>query len=85
MTDLVDFLRARLWEGEEFARIAHLAARHRERMLREVEAKRRILDLHQRGAFPDCRECGNDYPCVTVRLLALMYADHPDYDEEWRP
>lgn len=24
-------------------------------------------------------------PCATVRLLALSYADHPDYRDEWRP
>jgi hypothetical protein len=24
-------------------------------------------------------------PCLTVRLLALPYADHPDYREAWRP
>ncbi|RJQ85238.1 DUF6221 family protein [Amycolatopsis panacis] len=23
--------------------------------------------------------------CVTLRLLALPYADHPDYSERWRP
>ncbi|MGP4085473.1 DUF6221 family protein [Streptomyces sp. KR55] len=25
------------------------------------------------------------FPCPTLRLLALPYADHPDYREEWRP
>ena len=25
------------------------------------------------------------WPCVTLRLLALPYNDHPDYDEAWRP
>jgi len=25
------------------------------------------------------------WPCTTLRLLALPYADHPDYREEWRP
>lgn len=24
-------------------------------------------------------------PCPTLRLLALPYADHPDYDQSWRP
>lgn len=24
-------------------------------------------------------------PCLTIRLLALPYADHKDYREEWRP
>lgn len=25
------------------------------------------------------------YPCETLRLLALPYADHPDYRAEWHP
>lgn len=32
---------------------------------------------HQPGAGP--------YPCPTLRILALPYADHPDYQQEWRP
>lgn len=24
-------------------------------------------------------------PCLTLRMLALPYADHPEYDESWRP
>lgn len=46
-----------------------------------------------------CRECGGrtahpnlgwmpfarKWPCNTLRLLALPYADHPDYRDEWRP
>jgi hypothetical protein len=24
------------------------------------------------------------WPCPTLRLLAAVYADHPDYREEWR-
>jgi hypothetical protein len=28
-----------------------------------------------------CQECG---PCETLRLLALPFAAHPDYREEWR-
>lgn len=26
-----------------------------------------------------------EYPCRTLRLLALPYAGHPDYRAEWRP
>lgn len=44
------------------------------------------------GDNPDCDEVPATaippaawFPCVTVRLLALPYADHPDYREEWRP
>lgn len=26
-----------------------------------------------------------DWPCPTIKALALPYADHPDYQDEWRP
>lgn len=39
-----------------------------------------------------CRSCEPDHqfpelswPCPTLRLLALPYADRPGYREEWRP
>lgn len=64
----------------------------------EVAAKREILALHrpvQRrstgsagGTISDCQMCGHfpaQYPCGTLRLLSLPYADHPDYRAEWRP
>lgn len=25
------------------------------------------------------------WPCYTLRFLALPFADHPDYDEAWKP
>ena len=31
------------------------------------------------------RRNNEPWPCDTLRLLALPYADHPDYQEEWRP
>lgn len=61
------------------------------RMHAEVEAKRRILAEHRiedTGAdvMPRaCRRCGSFGNCLTVRLLALPYADRPGYREEWRP
>lgn len=78
-------------------------------LLAEVDAKRRILDLHHPDKHLEnwywdsrkCAECGHlwhrmtepgtpptvigpETGCATVRLLALPYADHPDYREEWR-
>lgn len=60
------------------------------RVLAECEAKRRIveqydaierlqenLDYDTRGAYESIE--------LTVQYLALPYADHPDYDEAWRP
>lgn len=66
------------------------------RMLAECAAKRRIVELHVRSAkdghiCPSSRGDGtlwsflDDPACDTLRLLALPYADHSDYREEWRP
>jgi hypothetical protein len=39
-------------------------------------------------SFHEQYEGFNDYeepsPCPTLRILALPYADHPDYQPEWR-
>lgn len=68
-----------------------------DRVLREVEAKRKILAEHMpHDRYADeCRTCGCpdscgcavgvDFPCDTLRFLALPYDLHPDYDEGWRP
>ncbi|MFC8009140.1 DUF6221 family protein [Streptomyces cinereoruber] len=84
---------------------AAFIARHwPERALAEVDAKRRLVELHEPvilhadggAAYFDttrvCRSCEppkqfpeTAYPCATLRLLALPYAKHPDYREEWRP
>jgi len=72
----------------------HIARHNPARVLAEVDAKRRILDLHEAAEFEYadadvCLSCDSGgplpYPCPTVRLLALPYADHPDYHDEWRP
>ncbi|WP_017602307.1 DUF6221 family protein [Nocardiopsis lucentensis] len=66
------------------------------RVLREVKAKRAILAEHSeegRGDHRGCNGCGwcpgdevrrNDIDeCPTLRALASVYADHPDYDQTW--
>ena len=99
---LTEFLAARLGEAEKRAGYVHDVARdaeplggtghcdcgHPARVLREVEAGRKILALHQAepGQHPDF--CGYDLhelPCLTLRLLAAIWSDHPDYHESWRP
>lgn len=45
------------------------------RVLAECEIKRRVLDMG--WATEDLEEL--------TAVLALPYADHPDYREEWRP
>lgn len=56
-----------------------------QRLYRDVEVKRRILDAHaEHPTKPEgfCRTCGSTQgACETKRLLALSYSDHPDYDE----
>lgn len=65
------------------------------RVLAECEAKRRIVELHGRdhecSTYDDAGEVDNcawvlGGDCSTMRLLALPFADHPDYRaEEWTP
>ncbi|MFD8577414.1 DUF6221 family protein [Streptomyces virginiae] len=82
----------------------HIARHNPERVLAEVEVKRRLIALHEpvilRGGGGAeyfnttrvCRSCEppkqfpeTAYPCQTLRLLALPYADHPYYQQAWRP
>lgn len=104
--------------------VGHVQRWNPDRVLADVAAKRRIIELHEptyppggpiygvhwehvhvRGANgeitgdrefavensepdpPDwCNQCANRCaPCPTLRLVAMPYADHPDYREEWRP
>lgn len=59
---------------------------------RECEAKRRIVAEHPLDDEGFCYDdathshgCKWHWPCPTLRALASVYADHPDYHEEWRP
>lgn len=115
MSDLTEFLLARVAEGEAVALgvnrwvYEHLNEAGDEhttgpylehfdpaRALAECEAKRAIVALHVLGEPWDepvdemlgsCAACdyqSASWPCPTLRILALPYADHPDYREEWR-
>lgn len=117
MTNLVEFLLARISEDEadardteplpEWAVFDHDVSGWREapRVLAECDAKRRVITEHSLLTNPleakdYCRMCvspygfaaehptpgtGQTFPCLTLRALALPYADHPDYREEWKP
>lgn len=52
-----------------------------ERALRDVEAKRRLLDELIEVMEGDYAPWNAGF----VRLLAAPYADHPAYEEGWRP
>lgn len=68
------------------------------RVLAECAAKRTIVAAHRSALDPYgdaagatctmCVDSGPDaqgFPCSTVRALAAVYSDHPDYQEEWKP
>lgn len=78
--------------------VAHIARHDPERVLAEVEAKRRTMECHESWVAANgetiCGRCGREhvdgrpgghFPCQTLRLLALPYAEHPDYRTEWTP
>jgi hypothetical protein len=85
------------WGGEasifdDPAAPAHIARHDPARVLAEVEAKRRIVHIHSEydHGCPEHDGCDgftflSAGPCFTLRLLALPWAGHPDYREEWRP
>lgn len=61
------------------------------RVLAECEAKRFVIDAlrgyepsDEWGVEPDIGKRANN-AAGALRRMALPYADHPDYDEEWRP
>lgn len=78
------------WLGVPFA----------DRMLREVEAKRAILDRHTphqpaSGGLA-CDWCSEDvddrpqvakerWPCPDVRSIAAVWSGHPEYRPDWKP
>ncbi len=66
-------------------------------VLAEIESKLQMLDLHTPAVplnpsygCPTCWEGAEDggpmrVPCPTLRLIAVAYAGHPNYQQEWRP
>jgi predicted RNA-binding Zn-ribbon protein involved in translation (DUF1610 family) len=98
MTRVADFLRARIDEDEQWAGFAgHETESHQipcpachSRALVRCNTDRRIVAMHdQDHECPESEDdsCGywDDRACLVIKLLAVPYADHPDYDEEWRP
>lgn len=77
----------------------HIARHDPARVLAEIDAKRRIVDLHAPARpralphrEPGCLTCttaqvwdtaAGEATCETLRLLALPYAGHPGYRETW--
>ena len=115
VSDLAAFLAARISEDEAAvgrSRGGSLRGQWPARVLREAEAKRKILAEHWPEHITEgwvaCRRCvdwsagsygyGNEdedgeppddqsrmnWPCPTLRALAAVYQDHPDYDPQWK-
>lgn len=62
------------------------------RILAEVDAKRQLVDAYAEVADMDTGDAEPEYAYgraaglgLAVRLMALLYADHRDYRDEWRP
>jgi hypothetical protein len=99
-TTLADFLLARFAEDEADAQaeVARDLVAHGEtdpfyayrfmdpaRVLAECEAKRRIVELLAAGGRDEARAGMDAARERLLPLLALPYADHPDYRPGWRP
>jgi hypothetical protein len=75
--------------------IGHIGRHDPMRVLAEVGAKQRIVKLHLRRRAPawdrpgqagfECAQCADEYPCQTLRLLALPYAGSTGYRPAWAP
>lgn len=87
-------------DGREFAPglIEHIARHDPARALREVEAKRAVIELHGRAeshphgcvvcslANESCGCVGTwaeGWPCETIKRMAGVWHDHPDWRAEW--
>lgn len=57
------------------------------RVLAECEAKRRIVAMYEARSEQDhlTVQAHATGLLLAVRALALPYADHPDYRQEWKP
>jgi len=89
---LTDFLLARIAEDE----VSWRARFDPTRVRTECEAKRRIVseahrvakETHQWVEFDDQRATGGlagNLADTVLTQLALPYANHPDWREDWRP
>ncbi|WP_199443213.1 DUF6221 family protein [Umezawaea beigongshangensis] len=66
----------------------HIVRHDPARVLRDVLAKRGIVDRHApvdggAGAV-SCAWDRTPYPCLDLRDLATTYLDHPDFDDDWK-
>ncbi|MFB8441151.1 DUF6221 family protein [Streptomyces niveus] len=78
----VDFCQSEL-PGFPPTTALHVALHDPARVLREVEAKRRVPARHVPwDNRDDCRYDGETWPCDDLLDLASPYAGHPDYPRD---
>jgi hypothetical protein len=90
---LTEFLLARIAEDEQVARDEYRCNTDLRwtpvRVLAECETKRRVITFCRGDMDPavelDLRIEDERDAAMVLRLMATLYADHPDYREEWRP
>ncbi len=77
------------WNDLSEAVFAHARCLDPELVLREVEAKRNILDALQEAeaaldrGYTDLVRGSQLTLLRASRFLAAVYSDHPDYDQSW--
>ena len=63
---------------------AEHAARHDPtRVLAQCAAIRAVVELHSYDDPDACYSCREVPPCLTLRHLAAIWADHVEYRKEW--
>lgn len=76
----------------------HIAYWDPARVLADIEAKRRLIDLHVNdgsATLPSCAVCDvgshscgcvgwDEWPCETLKILVQPYSSRPDFNEDWR-
>ncbi|WP_067891250.1 DUF6221 family protein [Nocardia vaccinii] len=80
-------------EARQQGGLWHIARHDPARVLRQCAAMRKVFEEEH---FPDARSCYTcheiadgpytnrvPWPCPTVRAIAVIWSDHPDYQEEW--
>lgn len=69
-----------------FSAAAHIARHDPARVLADVAAKRKIVEMHHPIDPCDAHDGATQKTvnCDTLRALASMYADHPEFDPAWR-
>lgn len=64
----------------------HIALHDPKRVLADVAAKRQIIDRYEYvQSDPEIHDDGEYAMAGVLRLLALPFSGHPDYQESWKP